>query len=75
MDELTKLTAYCQSLGASRQQAGTMAQQLLKRADQLAVQRGQSREESMAYLLRLVAQGSSGQVPPDLNPQIEKTTD
>jgi len=65
MDELTKLTEYCGRLGASPQQARTMAQQLLKRADQLAVERKQSREECMAYLLRLMTQGNAGQVPPE----------
>ncbi len=73
MDEVTKLTEYCRKLGASPQQAGAMARQLLKRADQLAAERNQTREECMAYLLRLVAQGSAGQVPPEFNPGGEKS--
>ena len=68
MDELSQLTKYCRTLGASTLQAETMARQLLKRTEQLAVERNQSREEAMAYLLRLVAQGKSGQVPPEFNP-------
>lgn len=67
MDELTKLTEFCSRLGASPQQAGAMAQQLLKRADQLAIERKQTREECMAYLLRLVVQGNAGQVPPEFS--------
>jgi hypothetical protein len=67
MGELTKLTEYCRNLGATPQQAAVMAQQLLKRADQLSVERNQSREECMAYLLRLVAQGNAGQVPPEFS--------
>ncbi len=65
MDELTKLTEYCRTLGATPQQALIMAQQLLKRADQLAMDRKQSREECMAYLLRLMTQGNAGLVPPE----------
>jgi hypothetical protein len=42
-----------------------MARHLIKRTDQLAAERGQSREETMAYLLRLVMQGRSGEVPPE----------
>lgn len=42
-----------------------MARQLLKRADQLVAERGQTREAAMAYLLRLVTQGRSGEVPPE----------
>jgi len=62
------LTGYCRKLGASSEQAEVMARQLLKRADQLAIERKQSREECMAYLLRLVAQGRAGQVPPGFEP-------
>ena len=72
MDELTQLTEYCRALGAAPLQAETMARQLLKRVDQLAVERKQSREESMTYLLRLVAQGKSGQVPPEFSPNVDK---
>ncbi len=63
MDELTQLTELCGKLGASPEQAETMAQQLMKRADQLMIQRGQTREEVMAYLLRLVVEGRSGGAP------------
>ena len=73
MDELTKLTEYCCALGAAPPQAEVMARQLLKRVDQLAIERKQSREESMAYLLRLVAQGKSGQVPPEFSPSGDKS--
>lgn len=45
-----------------------MAKQLMKRADQLAIQRGQSREEAMAYLLQLVVQGHGGEVPKEFRP-------
>lgn len=68
MDELTRLTGLCGKLGATPAQAETMARQLIKRADQLSAERGQSREETMAYLLRLVTQGRSGAVPPEFQP-------
>lgn len=68
MDELTQLTKLCGGLGATPVQAEAMARQLIKRADQLAAERGQPREETMAYLLRLVAQGRSGEVPPEFQP-------
>jgi hypothetical protein len=63
MDELAQLTEYCRRLGAPPEQAVIMARQLLKRAGQLAQERKLTREEAMAYLLRLVAQGNTGQVP------------
>jgi hypothetical protein len=68
MDELAQLTALCGKLGATPAQAETMAHQLIKRADQLTAERNQSREEVMAYLLRLVVQGRHGGVPPEFQP-------
>jgi hypothetical protein len=64
MDEIAQLTKLCQGLGASAAQADAMARQLSKRADQLMLARGQSREEVMAYLLQLVVQGRAGETPP-----------
>jgi hypothetical protein len=63
MDELAQLTRLCGGLGATPVQAEAMARQLIKRADQIVAERGQTREEAMAYLLRLVVQGRSGEVP------------
>ncbi|MBI2813567.1 MAG: hypothetical protein HYX71_04735 [Opitutae bacterium] len=68
MDELAQLTGLCRGLGAPAGQAESMARQLIKRADQLVVERGQAREEAMAYLLRLVVQGRQGEVPPEFRP-------
>lgn len=65
MDELAQLTEFCRGLGATPEQAAAMARQLIKRADQLVADRGQPREAAMAYLLRLVVQGRSGEVPPE----------
>ena len=68
MDDVPQLTKFCLSLGATPDQAETMARQLLKRTDQLVTERGQSRAEAMAYLLRLVVQGRSGETPPEFSP-------
>ena len=68
MDELSKLADYCRKLGAPPNQAEIMARQLLKRAGQLAIERKQSQEEAMGHLLRLVAQGRTGEVPKEFQP-------
>ena len=47
MDELAQLTELCRGLGATPEQAEVMARQMIKRADQLAAERGQKREEAM----------------------------
>ncbi len=75
MDELTQLTRLCGGLGATPVQAEAMARQLIKRADQLVAERGQTREEAMAYLLRLVVQGRSGEVPREFQPPASGGTD
>ena len=45
-----------------------MAAQLLKRADQIAVERGIPREAAMAQLLEILVQGRQGVVPPSFKP-------
>lgn len=45
-----------------------MAKQLLKRADQIAVERSIPREEAMAQLLRILVEGRQGNVPPGFQP-------
>lgn len=64
MTEQEQLTALCEQLGASRAQAAVMAAQLLKRADQLAVQRGMAREAALKSLLEVLVKGRAGEVPP-----------
>jgi hypothetical protein len=68
MTEHEQLTQFCAGLGASRAQAETMAAQLLKRAGQLAVERGVTREVALQRLLELVGQGRAGQVPAEFAP-------
>jgi hypothetical protein len=68
MTELAQLTQVCVRLGASPAQAQTMAAQLLKRAEQLAAERGTTREAQLARLLDLVVQGRGGVVPANFTP-------
>jgi hypothetical protein len=67
MNELAQLTEACVRLGAPRRQAETMASQLLKRAGQLAIERGISREAALARLLDLVIKGRAGEAPVGLD--------
>ncbi|CAM2874688.1 hypothetical protein [Rariglobus hedericola] len=65
MTEREQLIQLCSKLGApTSAAAATMADQLIKRCDQLAAQRGIARTEAMAYLLQLVTKGSQGETPP-----------
>jgi hypothetical protein len=64
MSELAQLAQLCERLGAPPAQAATMAAQLLKRAEQLALERGTTREAALQRLLALMVQGRSG-VPPE----------
>ena len=63
MTELEQLAQLCESLGAPRAQAQTMARQLLKRADQIAAERGVARETALKGLLEVVTKGRAGEVP------------
>ena len=69
MTELEQLTVLCTRLGASDAQAATMAAQLLKRADQLAGERGISREAALKGLLDVVVKGRAGEVPAQFAPR------
>ncbi len=68
MTELEQLTLLCERLGASRAQAATMAAQLAKRADQIAVERGLTREVALQGLLEVVVKGRAGEVPAQFLP-------
>ena len=64
MNEREQLAQLCERLGASPVQAAIMAGQLLKRADQLALERGITREAALKGLLDVVIKGRAGEVPP-----------
>jgi len=64
MTELEQLTALCGRLGAPAAQAATMAAQLLKRAGQLALERGITREVALQGLIEVLVKGRAGEVPP-----------
>lgn len=69
MDELARLTQLCRRLGAATdEQAAVMAQQLMKRADQLAAERAIPREAAMQHLLSVLVHGRQGEVPPGFTP-------
>lgn len=68
MSELENLKQLCERLGASPTQAETMAKQLIKRADQLAAERGIAREEAMKHLLQVLVHGRQGETPPGFKP-------
>jgi hypothetical protein len=69
MNELEQLAALCTRLGASPAQATTMAAQLLKRADQLAIERGIERTAALSYLVELVMKARDGETPTDFPPR------
>jgi pyrroline-5-carboxylate reductase len=64
MTELEQLTQLCIRLGAPPAQAATMAAQLLKRAGQLAVERGIDPEAALQGLIEVMVKGRAGEVPP-----------
>lgn len=69
MDEVARLSELCRRLGAATEaQAETMARQLLKRADQLAAERGIAREAALQHLLNVLVHGRRGEVPPGFEP-------
>ena len=63
MTEGEQLTLLCERLGATPAQARTMAAQLLKRAEQIAGERGVTREVALKGLLEVVVKGRAGEVP------------
>ena len=68
MTELEQLTQLCERLGSPPAQAATMAAQLLKRAEQIAAERGISREEALRGLIDVVVKGRAGEVPARFGP-------
>lgn len=77
--EMEMLVRFCTGLGAGADQARAMAAQLMKRADQLAAERGIPREKAMRYLLEVVTKGRAGEVArsfdeanPPVSPEPEK---
>lgn len=61
MTELEQLTELCGCLGATSDQAATMAAQLQKRAQQFVEERGVTREEAMSYLLEVMVKARQGE--------------
>ena len=68
MNELEQMTALCSQLGANPSQAAIMAAQLLKRADQLAVERGIERTVALSHLVELIIKSRSGEMTSEFPP-------
>jgi alkylation response protein AidB-like acyl-CoA dehydrogenase len=68
MSEAEQLAAAFERMGATQAQAATMAAQLLKRAAQIAGERGITREAALARLLELATKGRAGELPADYTP-------
>ncbi len=64
MTEREQLLALCARLGATPAQAATLADQLIKRCDQLVAERGLTRVQAMEHLLTLLVRGRSGETAP-----------
>jgi hypothetical protein len=75
MTELDQLTQLCERLGANPQQARTMATQLIKRADQIAIERGIAREVALRELLEVVVKGRAGEVPARFAPPVPPSSE
>jgi hypothetical protein len=69
MTELEQLAELCSRLGASPTQSTIMAGQLIKRADQLAIDRGIERTAALSYLVELVMKARNGETPSDFPPR------
>ena len=59
-DEVCKIAKIFVNLGALEEQANVMSAQLLKRASQLAEERGISKVEAAEYLLKQVVEARQG---------------
>mgnify|MGYP000971250375 CR=1 FL=1 len=55
--DLTQLAQLLTAMGCPAEKSAEMAAQLDKRAKQLMVEKGQSYEESMTHLLKLMSEG------------------
>ena len=64
MNEREQLLALCAKLGATPPQAATMADQLIKRCDQLVAERGWERVRAMEHLLLVLVKGRNGETVP-----------
>ncbi len=61
---IERVVGAFENLGSSTQQARVMATQLVKRANQLARERGTSLVEELGKLLETVSCGSQGRLKP-----------
>ena len=71
---LDQLAEALVGMGCPKDKAAEMAAQLDKRAQQLTVQKSQTYEAAMAYLLGLMSQGWAASQKPQPAKQIGKAT-
>jgi hypothetical protein len=64
LTEREQLLALCERMGATPTQAAAMSDQLLKRCDQLVVERGWTRVRAMEHLLTVLVKGRNGETVP-----------
>lgn len=74
MTERDQLIDLCVRLGATHTQAAAMADQLRKRCDQLATERGIPRTEAMGHLLQILVKSRSGEPVPGFEGVIKTRT-
>ena len=63
-DEILKVAAIFQNLGADVRQAKTMSRQLIKRAEQLCAERNTTKVEELQKLLEVAVLGAKGETKP-----------
>ena len=63
-DEILKVAAIFQNLGADERQAKTMSSQLINRAEQLSAERNTSKVEELQKLLEVAVLGAKGEIKP-----------
>lgn len=68
-EPLDSLVRLCENLGAPPEQARTMARQLWKRSEQIALERNIKQVEAMDHLLKLMVRGRQGGVWTDPPPE------
>jgi len=73
VSDLKQIQEIFRRLGASPERAETMARQLIKRAEQLAVERKISPAQAMEHLLRVLVHGRQGEVPPEFGKSTQPT--
>ena len=73
-DEIEKVSEIFLNLGAENEQARLMARQLIKRAEQRAVEKGSSKVAELQKLLEVSVFGAQGRLKPSDEADFEAKT-